>query len=435
MYYGGGFGDYPNDNDFCCNGIITADRHVTPKLEQVKKVYQYVDFRKTDEGKIRIRNRYCFHDLGAYTLKYELIRDGRIIKSGTTNMQAVQPSDSTDIDIPVEVPETEDTYYLNLSLQLKEATLWAPAGHSVAAEQILLRKGEYSDKVISSPSAQNVQATETADRINVYGKDWSFGINRQTGAVVDLTYAGKQMVARDQNFLFNGYRSINNDRLGNLNAKQEDVIVKLIQKDNSTRILTTRIVKGGKDQRSAVPVLTEYEFLDNGEILMSVTMNNNDKNADFRRMGLQAFLDKSLENVEYLGRGPMENYPDRKDCAFVGCYATTVSGMQEEYIKPQTMGERCDVEWLQFTDNSGKGLRFTAMGIPFMFSAQHYTDEDLWQTKYLHELKSIRRPEVVLHLDAAMRGLGNASCGPGPLPEYEMSKGHHRLSICITPAR
>ena len=70
-----------------------------------------------------------------------------------------------------------------------------------------------------------------------------------------------------------------------------------------------------------------------------------------------------------------------------------------------------------------------------MFSAQHYTDEDLWQTKYLHELTSIRRPEVVLHLDAAMRGLGNASCGPGPLPEYEMSKGHHRLSICISPAR
>ena len=435
MYYGGGFGDYPNDNDFCCNGIITADRHVTPKLEQVKKVYQYVDFRKTDEGKIRIRNRYCFHDLGAYTLKYELIRDGRIIKSGTTNMPAVQPTDSIDIDIPVEVPETDGTYYLNLSLQLKEATIWAPAGHSVAAEQILLRKGVSPDKVISSPSAQNVQATETADRINVSGKDWSFGISKQTGAVVDLTYAGKQMVARDQNFLFNGYRSINNDRLGNLNAKQEDVIVKLIQKDNSTRILTTRIARGGKDQRSAVPVLTEYEFLDNGEILMSVAMNNNDKNADFRRMGLQAFLDKSLENVEYLGRGPMENYPDRKDCAFVGCYATTVSGMQEEYIKPQTMGERCDVEWLQFTDNSGKGLRFTAMGIPFMFSAQHYTDEDLWQTKYLHELKSIRRPEVVLHLDAAMRGLGNASCGPGPLPEYEMSKGHHRLSICISPAR
>ena len=70
-----------------------------------------------------------------------------------------------------------------------------------------------------------------------------------------------------------------------------------------------------------------------------------------------------------------------------------------------------------------------------MFSAQHYTDEDLWQTKYLHELKNIHRPEVVLHLDAAMRGIGNASCGPGPLRKYEMVKGHHRLSVCISPVK
>jgi beta-galactosidase len=243
------------------------------------------------------------------------------------------------------------------------------------------------------------------------------------------------MVAEGENFIFNGYRSINNDRVGNLNAKREDVIVKLIQKDNSTKIITTQIVKGGRDARSAVPVATEYEFLDDGDILMTVTMFNNEKNADFRRLGLQAFLDKSLENVEYLGRGPMENYPDRKDCAFVGCFNTTVSGMQEEYIKPQSMGERCDVEWLQLTDNAGKGIRLTGMGLPFMFSAQHYTDEDLWQTKYLHELKNIRRPEVVLHLDAAMRGIGNASCGPGPLRKYEMEKGHHRLAICISPVK
>lgn len=436
MYYGGGFGDYPNDNDFCCNGIITADRHVTPKLEQVKKVYQYVDFRKTNEGKIRIRNRYCFHDLSSYKLRFELLRDGRVIKSGVTNMPAVQPTDSIDMDMPVTVPEEIDgTYYLNLSLELKEATIWAPASHSVAAEQIELKKRANAEKVISNPSIENLKAEETSELINVFGKDWSFGINKQTGAVVDLTYGGKQMVAQGGNFLFNGYRSINNDRIGNLNAKRGDVLVKLIQKDNCIKIFTTQVVKGGKDSRSFVPVATEYEFLSNGEILVTATIYNGEKNIDFHRLGLQAFLDKSLENVEYLGRGPMENYPDRKDCAFVGDYTTTVSDMQEEYIKPQSMGERCDVEWLQLTDDSGKGIRITGVGLSFMFSAQHYTDEELWQAKYLHELKNIRRQEVVLHLDAAMRGLGNASCGPGPLHKYEMTRGNHRLSLCISPVR
>jgi len=435
MYYGGGFGDYPNDNDFCCNGIITSDRHVTPKLEQVKKVYQYVDFRLTDEGKIRIRNRFCFHDLGAYNLKYELLRDGRVIKSGVTSMSAVQPTDSIDIDMPVEVPEEKGMFHLNLSLELKQATIWAPAGHSVAAEQLFL-KGEMEDGLDFPKYDEGAfTARETDDAITIKGKDWSFGISKKTGAVTDLTYGGKQMVAEGENFLFNGYRSINNDRMGNLRAERDEVVVKLIQNEKWTKIFATQIVKGGRDGRSKVPVATEYEFLPDGKILMTVTIANLEKNVDFHRLGLQAFMDKSLENVEYLGRGPMENYPDRKDCAFVGCYNTTVSGMQEEYIKPQSMGERCDVNWLQLTDNSGKGVRFTALVNNFMFSAQHYTDEELWQTKYLHELKSIRRPEVVLHLDAAMRGLGNASCGPGPLRKYEMEKRHYRLFMCISPVK
>lgn len=440
MYYGGGFGDYPNDNDFCCNGIITADRHVTPKLLQVKKVYQYVDFRKTDEGKIRIRNRYCFHDLSAYNLKYELLRGGRVIKSGVTSMPAVQPGDSIDVDMPVTLPESEDrydtdAYHLNLSLELKEATIWAPAGHSVASEQICLMNKMASDLVFNNDSGNKVTSSETDDAIIFKGKDFSFGISKKTGAIIDLTYSGKQMVSGEENFLFNGYRSINNDRVGNLNVKREGIYVKLIEKDGVTKVITTQIVKGGKDSRSKVPVVTEYEIASDGRIIVTSTITNNETNDDFHRLGLLAFLDKSLENVEYLGRGPMENYPDRKDCAFVGCYTTTVSGMQEEYIKPQSMGERCDVNWVKLTDNKGQGISIIALENTFMFSAQHYTDEDLWQTKYLHELNKIRKSEVVLHLDAAMRGLGNASCGPGPLKKYEIEKGMHKLHFCISPAK
>ena len=440
MYYGGGFGDYPNDNDFCCNGIITADRHVTPKLLQVKKVYQYVDFRKTDEGKIRIRNRYCFHDLSAYNLKYELLRGGRVIKSGVTSMPAVQPGDSIDVDMPVTLPESEDrydtdAYHINLSLELKEATIWAPAGHSVASEQICLMNKMASDLVFNNDSGNKVTSSETDDAIIFKGKDFSFGISKKTGAIIDLTYSGKQMVSGEENFLFNGYRSINNDRVGNLNVKREGIYVKLIEKDGVTKVITTQIVKGGKDSRSKVPVVTEYEIASDGRIIVTSTITNNETNDDFHRLGLQAFLDKSLENVEYLGRGPMENYPDRKDCSFVGCYTTTVSGMQEEYIKPQSMGERCDVNWVKLTDNKGQGISIIALENTFMFSAQHYTDEDLWQTKYLHELNKIRKSEVVLHLDAAMRGLGNASCGPGPLKKYEIEKGMHKLHFCISPAK
>ena len=168
---------------------------------------------------------------------------------------------------------------------------------------------------------------------------------------------------------------------------------------------------------------------------ISVKSNfGNESNQDFSRLGLIAALDPRLGNVEWLGRGPHENYPDRKTSAFMGVWNSTVNGMAEEYEKPQSMGERCDVKWVTFTDDKGEGVRFRTDGT-FDFSALHYTDEDLWQTKYLHELSKIHRPEIILHLDAAMRGLGNASCGPGPLPKYELKEKSYSYSFVIEPIK
>ena len=176
-------------------------------------------------------------------------------------------------------------------------------------------------------------------------------------------------------------------------------------------------------------VQISYRITSGGRIEVEASFDNsqggNSSNGEqplrqYTRLGLQASLSSTLENVEWLGRGPIENYPDRKDAAFVGRYQSTVTAMEEEYEKPQSMGERCDNRWLQLTNGSGHGIRIEAVDGEFLFSAQHYTDEDLWNTKYHHELPNIKRQEVILHLDAAMRGLGNASCGPGPLREYEI---------------
>ena len=118
----------------------------------------------------------------------------------------------------------------------------------------------------------------------------------------------------------------------------------------------------------------------------------------------------------------------------MGVWDQTVEGMTEEYEKPQSMGERCDVKWVTFTDDKGEGVRFCTGGT-FHFSALHYTDEELWQTKYKHELQKIHRPEIILHLDAAMRGLGNASCGPGPLQKYELREKNYSYGFVIEPVK
>ena len=437
-YYGGGFGDYPNDKDFCCNGIITGDRKITPKLEQVKKVYQYVSFSRTESGKIKISNRYCFQDLSAYTLRYQLLRDGSVINSGVTALPSIKPGESAEIDMPVSVPETEGMYHLNLSLELKAATTWANAGHSVAKEQIALTPGGtiwLRDRV---EAEKGMECEETADMITVKGKDWSLAFNLKDGSMTDLTYGGKQMLATGGgSFLFNGYRSISNDRqtfttsLGD--AKHEVKQEQNAKGETITTITFTQDASVDGNDKVKTTVTTVYTVRQGGEVEVACTFTNGDK--FFPRLGLQALLDKSLENVEWIGRGPMENYPDRKDCAFVGRYTATVSGMKEEYIRPQSMGERCDVKCLALTDKAGNGVCFTSLKGNLAFSAQHYTDEDLWKTKYLHQLGDIKRPEVVLHLDAAMRGLGNASCGPGPLEKYKLNDDTYGYTFLISRAR
>ena len=449
MYYGGGFGDYPNDQDFCCNGIVTADRHETAKLQEVKKVYQYVDFKLTDNNKIRIRNRYCFTSLSDFTFHYSLLRDCRMIKGGTTSLPNVEPGDSCFIDLPCEVPEDSGFYLLNLSLQLKEATNWAEAGHEVAKEQLYVGGEVYSTDIKTSPISYiigkgysykvGLTAEENSRQINVKGQNFTFAISKQTGAVTELTYSGKPIIVTGDkvpfgNLTFNGYRSISNDRRGNLSSKIVSPKVTMEQKEDSITILVKYDVKAGRDGQTNVPVETVYNITSGGDVIVKSTFGN-ESNKDFSRLGLIAALEPRLGNVQWFGRGPHENYPDRKTSAFMGVWDGTVNGMTEEYEKPQSMGERCDVEWVTFTDDKGEGIRIQTTEGNLSFSALHYMDEELWQTKYFHELKKIYRPEIILHLDAAMRGLGNASCGPGPLPQYELREKSYSYEFLIQPIK
>ena len=444
MYYGGGFGDYPNDQDFCCNGIITADRHITPKLLEVKKVYQYVDFKLTDDKKIRIRNRYCFTPMSDFTFHWSLLRDGRMIKAGTTSLPEVLPGDSCFIELPCEVTEGEakldesqGLYHLNVSLKLKEATCWAEAGHEVAAEQLMLRDGK--PKLMEAAKASGaLKVEENAQQISVKNENFVFAVSKQSGAVTELSYNGKPIFVTGNkvpfgNLTFNGFRSISNDRRGNFKSDIIAPKVTLKQEDGDAIINVKYDVKSGRDGQTNIPVETTYTVYNDGSIGVKSNFGN-ESNKDFSRLGLIAAIDPRLGNVGWLGRGPHENYPDRKTSAFMGVWDGTVNGMTEEYEKPQSMGERCDVKWVTFTDDKGEGVRFRTGGT-FHFSALHYMDEELWQTKYKHELGKIHRPEIILHLDAAMRGLGNASCGPGPLEKYELQEKSYSYGFVIEPMK
>lgn len=448
MYYGGGFNDHPNDNDFCCNGIITADRHITPKLWEVKAVYQYADFALTSDNQVRVRNRYCFTNLNEFNMVYSLVRDGVKVKEGRLSMPSVAPGDSIILPLPVEIPTEAGEYFLNLSLQLQQATSWAKAGHSVADNQLLLANNKSENKVVKGKAFEGRDFVQNGNTIGVRKDDWAVLIDKSTGMLTSLKYGNLEMIQDGQGMAFNGYRSINNDGHGffstsmsvsectfSHNEKVDTVTVSCKVNVKAEGLRQRRGNEAGAPQNgnSASYTIT-YQITEGGKVDMSVTFDE-ERARDFSRLGLQSMLMFTLENVEWYGRGPIENYPDRKDAAFVGRYNTTVTAMEEEYIRPQSMGERCDNRWLQITDREGRGIRIEALEGTFDFSAQHYTDEDLWKTRFKHQLPNVRRTETVLHLDAAMRGLGNASCGPGPLPQYEIARGPVTMKVSISKVK
>ena len=416
-YFGGSFGDRPNDNDFCCNGIVTADRQVTPKLWEVKKVYQYITLEPNAENSIGVRNRYAFLNLHDFNLRYVILKDGVPIAEEEFSLPDGKPGEHRAVQIPYSRYLTsEGEYYLNLEIKLKKDCVWAKAGHIVATEQLLLQK---SPNTGLQPVAVSASSKESLFKVVEEEKRYLFfrrpGVeitfDKKEGKLTGIRYNGDNML--------NTFRFINNDV-----RKWQDTQTEVISfdwkcsEDNQSAIVTIQLQETVGDVK--VPYTLIYRLYGNGEIDVDASFTTND---DFNlpRLSLQAFFNPSLEQLEWYGRGPIENYRDRKNAAYVGKYQSAVNDMKESYARSQTMGGRCDTRWLTLTNKAGKGIKITAADT-FDFSALHYTDKDLFEIKYGHALPDIYRAEVVLNLDCIQRGLGNASCGPGPRPAYEIQK-------------
>lgn len=417
-YYGGSFGDAPNDNDFCCNGIVTADRQVTPKLLEVKNVYQYIRFRLNDLNSVSLQNDYTVHNLTDFNLRYELQQNGRTIRTETFGLPDCKPTENRTVSIPMEryLTDPHSEYFINLEVITKKPSLWADAGHVVASAQLPLR-GKHAAQLVTAGGV--ISRTADGNRLALSGDGWSIAFDKSTGRMESLVYSGKEMIDKGRGPEFYSYRTNNNEprnytactfALDNFSCTVDTAARKAVV---SARILAT----AGK---VAVPYDVTYTVYPDGTVDVSAAYTT-PAEGSLPRLGLRSMLDESLEQLEWYGRGPIENYPDRRSAAFVGRYKSTVDAMKESYVRPQSMGTRTDTRWLALTDGSGKGIKVTALEGNFDFTALHYTDEDLWAQKYIQDIEKARCPATVLNIDCATRGLGSASCGPGPLAEYTLA--------------
>lgn len=431
-YYGSDFGDKPNSYDFCCNGIVTPDRKETPKLMEVKKVYQYIEVRATDNvQRIRIKNKYDFLSLDTFYMDWVLLRNGVNVEQGTMDLPVADAEQIAEIEIPFTTAMNDEAEYaLSVYFKKKFPESWVPAGHFFASEQIMVKKG----KVISELpilAGKTVTLDERNDELTFLAENLAMTFDKKKGEIVSLLLGGREMIHDRQGFTFNWYRSLNNDgrKWIDTSIKMDDFKVEQTDGKYIITVNSTATLKGEKI--NTYPYTVTYIVMPNGVLDINAQFTLNEEAYSVPRLGLTATLSPRIENVSYYGRGPWENYVDRKASAFLGIYNTTVTDMEEEYVRSQSMGNREDVRWVKLTDKGGEGILLQSEKV-FSFSVLHFSDRQLWNDmRHGHERNAQRCAETILCIDAVQRGLGNQSCGPGPMEKYEMKPGVYYCHFII----
>ena len=445
--YGGDFGDVPNDGTFSIKGLVTSDRTIKPEIEEVKKVYQYIKIKPRDvlSGKIELQNKYDFINLDQFTITWSLSEDGRIIQSGQLASVSLQPNETAAVTIPFTPPAATPgaEYWLRIDIRLKQDALWAPQGYSVAFEQMPVPLKVPAKPVIDSNQLADIMVDQNSNAVTVYGKEFEVTFDKATGVLSRLVYNNKSIVNGTTNGpSFNLYRAtMDNDRtqergpylewekagFDSLRYTLRSFTVNTI---NKKYITITTVTDAATASGFSTNTTIRYTVYGNGYINVQAAFIPGKSSLNIPRLGIKMLLQQGLEKVEWYGRGPNENYSDRKESAAFGQYRQTVTSMLEPYERPQGMGNRENVRWVSLCDADDDGIMIVAHD-QLSFTALHFTDEDLHKAAHLYQLQP--RKETVLSIDYAQQGIGNASCGPDQLPPYKIPFQPAAISFTIQP--
>lgn len=427
----------PHQGNFCSNGVIPATRNESPKLKEVKAAHQWVAFRlltvnkDKNEVTVSLRNKYDFTTLDAFYLCAEVVKNGVPVSTKKISLDAIQPKDSVVMQIKLKkaslskAEKSGDEVLLNLKVYRKRATRWSEAGHEEAMKQFVLTERKGLSEMFAEGELFTVK--EDGNMLSVSNRCISACFDKTTARLSSLVLNGREVIAENSGFVYDNHRWIENDRFGNVDPQLEERGSYSVERKDDGSV----VVKTFRGSRLC-PTKINYIIYPQGVVDMDVDFNPQTEN--LRRAGLVCMIKPEFSQVDYYAYGPWENYNDRKDGCLIGRYETTVDDMQSEYVKPQSMGNREGLRELQMTDEQGRGLLIETEG-SVSFSALRYTDADLMQAQHMWELNA--RPYIVLHLDAALRGVGNASCGQNvdTLPKYRVSKNPYQYRLRISAVK
>ncbi len=417
--YGGDFGDQPNDGNFCLDGLNWPDRTPKPALWEHRQLAAPVRVTPgadgVGEGSIELSNRQYFAGLGWLRASWELLADGETIRRGELDLPDVGPGERAQLRVADWTTPLPDGRVLSLMVRFRAAAelAWAPQGFEVCWAQLPIAPGIPE---LSRPSARPLAALP--DGALVLDGD---------GLLVHEMLASSPRLSL--------WRApTDNDRIAGLTAQWRDWgVADLVRGAVSIQREAGSIVVTAEERTAAgivVGHVQTFRAVSGGGVLVEETVHIPEELADLARVGIVLEALPGLEQVEWFGRGPVETYPDRRRAGAVARWRSTVADMYVPYVRPQENGGRNSVRWLELSDGAGRGFRLAA-DRPCQVSATHYRAADL--ATAMHDVELKPRPETIVHLDVAHRGLGTASCGPDTLPEYRVGPGTYKWSWLIAP--
>jgi beta-galactosidase len=383
LAYGGQFGESPHDGNFVADGLVASDLVPHPAAQEVAWVYRPVTVARDGRTRLRVANRRAFTGLDDLDASWELLVDGVVTASGPLELPPVAPLGAITVALPCDVPARADAH-LVIRFAQREPTPWAPAGHVVAWDEVTLRQ----------PSRRRAAGHAAA------------GAVAELIAVAPVVSIFRAPVDND------GFKLM--PELGRRNRVGGRALA--------------RWQEAGVDTRPA-DELVEHDHrvdeLDDGSQLHTHRIVVPPELDDLGRVGVTFHLRAGFERVRWYGRGPLENYPDRNRGALLGTWEATVD--QPPYLVPQEFGLRTDCRWFECIDTRGRAVRVESLTPGTVHcSATHFTAADLYAARHETDLRP--RDELVVHVDAAHRGLGTASCGPDTLDRYMINPGELRLA-------
>jgi beta-galactosidase len=451
--FGGDFGpkDVPSDKNFCCNGLVNPDRTLHPGIWEVKKAYQYIKFKPGNltEGKLEIINNYDFIPLDFVDILWNITEDGKVIKRGKMIKHGkivnpgIQPGKSLPLSIDIsELPITPGTeYFLNFKVITNKEMPLIPKAHIIASEQFKLPISKLPKflKFKDLPSSMNTLQTKT--EVTLKGSDFTITFNIKSGIMTRYTYKGTDLLLKG--FEPDFWRAPTDNDFGN-GMEKRCAVWRKAGKNKKLQKFKTREI--GRQMTEIFTLFqlpdvesqqeVSYRILSSGEVIIHNRLITGESDQpELPRFGMSIHMPKEFKQVKWFGRGPHENYWDRKTSAFVGLYQIPFTELYFPYISPQENGYKTDTRWVAFLNQEGKGL--VASGMPLIgFSALPFTNEDLTQpsrgSMHANELK--KRDFVAIHLDYKQMGVGgDNSWSARPHPQYTLPYKAYSYSFSIRP--